>query len=63
MAYTSETEDSFSDDYGTGIEVEDLIGEGRITDPFNPTLIRIDTRNIHFSALMDTIDFLAGMSA
>ncbi len=60
MAYTSETEDSFSEettifDNGTGIEIEDVIGEGRITDPFNPTLIRIDTRPMTLDLLIARI--------
>jgi len=38
-------------DNGTGVEPELLVGEERITDPFIPAQIRIDTRPI-------TIDFL-----
>ena len=43
-------------DNGTGIEPEDMIGEERITDPFNPALIRIDTRPMSIDQLLGRIE-------
>ena len=33
-------------DNGTGVEQEDISGGERIIDPFDPTLIRVDTRPV-----------------
>jgi len=50
--YTAE--ETFIDD-GTGIEPEDIVGEDRITDPFNPALIRVETRPLTISLLLSRI--------
>jgi hypothetical protein len=44
----------FIDD-GTGIEPEDIVGDDRITDPFNPALIRVETRAFTISLLLSRI--------
>jgi hypothetical protein len=43
----------FDDD--TGIELENIVGEERITDPFNPALIRVDTRPMTINLLLSRI--------
>ncbi len=48
-------ERDFIDD-GTGIEPEDMVGEERITDPLNPTLIRVDTRPMTIDQLLGRIE-------
>ncbi len=47
-------EETFIDD-GTGIEPEDTVGEDRITDPFNPALIRVETRPLTINLLLSRI--------
>lgn len=42
-------------DDGTGIEPEDIVGDDRITDPFNPALIRVETRAFTISLLLSRI--------
>lgn len=44
----------FIDD-GTGIEPEDIVGDDRITDPFNPAQIRVETRTFTISLLLSRI--------
>jgi uncharacterized protein with ParB-like and HNH nuclease domain len=48
-------------DDGTGVEVEDAVSEGMldeevITDPFNPTQIRVDTRTMTLDLLLTRIN-------
>lgn len=43
-----------SDD-GTGVEQEDLVGDERIADPFDPKLIRVDTRPMTIDLLLSRI--------
>lgn len=43
-------------DDGTGIELEDIVGDERITDPFNPALIRVDTRPLTINLLLSRIE-------
>lgn len=43
-------------DDGTGIEPEDTISEERISDPFNPALIRVDTRTMTIDLLLRRIE-------
>jgi hypothetical protein len=40
------------DDTGTGIEPEDTESEGQITEPFDPTLIRVETKPMSLDALI-----------
>jgi len=42
-------------DDGTGIEPEDTISEERITDPFSPALIRVETKQITIDLLLSRI--------
>ncbi len=48
-------ERNFIDD-GTGVEPEDLIGEERVTDPFNPALIRFSTRPMTIDELLGRVE-------
>lgn len=43
-------------DDGTGVELEDIVGDERITDPFNPALIRVDTRPLTINLLLTRIE-------
>ena len=43
-------------DDGTGIEPEDTVGDEKITDPFNPALIRVDTRPMTIDLLLSRIE-------
>ncbi len=43
-------------DDGTGIEIEDTTSEERITTPFDPTLIRVSTKYMTISLLLDRIE-------
>lgn len=43
-------------DDGTGIEPEDTVGDEKITDPFNPKLIRVDTRPMTIDLLLSRIE-------
>jgi len=43
-------------DNGTGVELEDIVGDERITDPFNPALIRVDTRPMTIDLLLSRIE-------
>lgn len=43
-------------DDGTGIEPEDIVGDERITDPFNPALIRVDTKPLTINLLLSRIE-------
>ncbi|MBC8234714.1 DUF262 domain-containing protein [bacterium] len=43
------------DDGSTGIEIEDTSGEERITQPFNPSLIRVETRLMTIDLLVARI--------
>jgi hypothetical protein len=47
--------DKFVDDGSTGVEVEDTSGIEAITDPFDPTLIRISTRTSIVDMLLKRI--------
>jgi len=42
-------------DDGTGIEPEDLESDGEITEPFDPTLIRVETKPMSLDALIARI--------
>lgn len=44
-------------DNGTGVEVEDISGEERITEPFDPSLIRVDTRPMTIDLLRSRIEY------
>jgi hypothetical protein len=48
-------EDGVGDDGGTGLEEEDTEGGFEITEPFDPARIRVDTRPMVISLLMDRI--------
>ncbi len=43
-------------DNNTGVELEDVVGDERITDPFDPTLIRVDTRPMTIDLLLSRIE-------
>ena len=43
-------------DNGTGVEVEDTSSEERITEPFDPSLIRVDTRPMTIDLLRSRIE-------
>lgn len=43
-------------DNGTGVEVEDIGGEERITEPFDPSLIRVNTRPMTIDLLRSRIE-------
>jgi len=43
-------------DNNTGVELEDIVGDERITDPFDPTLIRVDTRPMTIDLLLSRIE-------
>src|SRR5947208_971747 len=43
-------------DNGTGVEAEDTSGEEKITDPFDPALIRVDTRSMTIDLLCSRIE-------
>jgi hypothetical protein len=44
-------------DNGTGVEVEDTSGEEKITEPFDPALIRVDTRPMTIDLLRSRIEY------
>ncbi len=44
-------------DNGTGVEQEDISGGERIIDPFDPTLIRVDTRPMTIDLLRSRIEY------
>lgn len=44
-------------DNGTGVEVEDMSGEERIIEPFNPSLIRVDTKTLTIDLLRSRIEY------
>lgn len=44
------------DDGSTGVEVEDVIGDALITEPFDPTLIRVNTKHMTIDLLLRRVD-------
>ncbi len=44
-------------DNGTGVEVEDTSSEEKITEPFDPILIRVDTRPMTIDLLRLRIEY------
>ena len=44
-------------DNGTGVELEDTGGDEQITEPFDPSLIRVDTRPMTIDLLRLRIEF------
>jgi len=55
-----EPEEAFNGEHiiddGTGVELEDVIGDERIADPFNPALIRVDTRPMTIDLLLSRVE-------
>ena len=43
---------TYIDDDGTGIELEDTSSDGKITEPFDPTLIRVETKPMTIDLLL-----------
>src|SRR5260370_42126403 len=43
-------------DNGTGVEREDTSSDERITDPFDPTLIRVETKTMTIDLLLKRIE-------
>ncbi len=50
--YLSETEDTSN----TGVEAEEVDGDERITDPFDPAKIRVETRTMTIDLLLSRIE-------
>jgi hypothetical protein len=46
----------FPQDNDTGVEPEDTSGSDKITEPFNPALIRVDTRPMTIDLLLSRIE-------
>ncbi len=42
-------------DNGTGVELEDIVGDERITEPFDPTRIRVDSKQMTIDLLLSRI--------
>lgn len=55
LLYASDSIDAEVVEIG-GVEVEDAVGGERITDPFDPALIRVDTRSITIDLLLSRIE-------
>jgi|SRR5579859_1102420 len=49
-------EDTILADNGTGVEIEDIGGEEQITEPFDPSLIRVNTRPMTIDLLRSRIE-------
>src|SRR5579859_7193653 len=49
--------DTIVADNGTGVEVEDVSGEEPINEPFDPSLIRVDTRPMTIDLLRSRIEY------